>query len=62
MNEKSPFFTASMASLAYFVTFIVLKFFLQDKTVDLIGALAGAVVFWIVIFLVHIVLERKRNE
>lgn len=62
MNEKSPFFTASAASLAYFITFVVLKFFLQDKTVDLLGALAGAVVFWIVIFLVHKILERRKNE
>ncbi|VVB95798.1 Uncharacterised protein [uncultured archaeon] len=62
MNEKSPYFTASVASLAYFVTFIVLKFFLQDKTVDLLGALAGAVVFWIVIFLVHKILERRNIE
>ncbi len=62
MNEKSPFFTASVASLAYFITFIVLKYFLQDKTVDWSGALAGAVVFWIVIFLVHKILERRNNE
>ncbi|NJD75570.1 MAG: hypothetical protein FIB08_00550 [Candidatus Methanoperedens sp.] len=62
MSEKSPFFTASVASLVYFVTFIALKFFLQGKTADLSGALAGAVIFWIVIFLVHKILERRKIE
>lgn len=53
MEKKSPFFTASAAALLYFVIFIVLKYFLQNKVVDLQGAFTGAVVFWIVIFLVH---------
>ncbi len=52
MNKKSPFFTASVASIIYFITFIILKYFLDEK-LDVFAALVGAVIFWIVIFLVH---------
>lgn len=61
MEKKSPFFTASAAALLYFVIFIVLKYFLQNKVVDLQGALSGAVVFWFVIFLVHQVIIRQHG-
>jgi len=53
MEKKSPFFTASAAAVLYFVIFVVLKYLLQDKVIDLQSAFTGAVVFWIVIFLVH---------
>ncbi len=59
MDKKSPFFTASMASIVYFVIFIMLKYFLDHKTVDWQSALLGAVVFWIVIFVVHKFLEKR---
>jgi uncharacterized membrane protein (GlpM family) len=59
MEKKSPFFTASVASIVYFIIFIALKYFLQDRFVDWQGALQGAVVFWIVIFLVHRFLVRR---
>jgi uncharacterized membrane protein (GlpM family) len=59
MEKKSPFFTASIASIVYFVIFIVLKYFLQNKTLDWQNALFGAVVFWIVIFVIHYFLDRR---
>ncbi len=57
MEKNNPFFTASMASFLYFVIFIILKYFLQNKTVDWPGALFGAVIFWVVIFVVHYILN-----
>ncbi len=65
MVKTNPYFTAFAASLIYFVTFIVLKYLLYDKEIDfmkylqqnkemyLLSALIGAVVFWLVIFVVH---------
>ncbi len=58
MNKKSPFFTASVASVVYFITFIILKYLLDEK-LDMVAALIGAVIFWIVIFLVHHFLYNK---
>jgi membrane associated rhomboid family serine protease len=59
MEKNSPFFTATVASVFYFVIFIMLKYFLQNKTVDWQSALFGAVVFWLVIFIVHYFLDRR---
>ncbi len=59
MEKKSPFFTASIASVVYFVIFIVLKYFLQNKTIDWQNALFGAMIFWIVIFVVHYFLDKR---
>jgi uncharacterized membrane protein (GlpM family) len=59
MEKNDPFFTATMASIVYFVIFIVLKYFLQNKTVDWQSALLGAVGLWIVIFVVHHLLNRR---
>ena len=61
MEKKSPFFTASAASVTYFITFIVLKY-LFERIVDWKGALSGAVIFWIVIFLVHQFLLRRTAD
>lgn len=55
----NPFFTASIASVVYFIIFITLKYFLQNRVLDLQGALTGAVVFGIVIFLIHKFLNRR---
>ncbi len=60
MNKKSPFFTASIASLTYFITYLILKYLLDRNKIDPLSALAGAVVFWIVIFLVHQFLNRNQ--
>lgn len=59
MEKKSPFFTASVASIAYFIIFFLLKYLLQDGVADWWGAVQGAVVFWAVIFLVHQFLIRR---
>ncbi|MCX9084016.1 MAG: hypothetical protein OIN87_04355 [Candidatus Methanoperedens sp.] len=62
MVETNPYFTASAASLAYFVIFISLKYFSQNKEIDLKGALIGACIFWLVIFMVHQYLNRKSKN
>jgi hypothetical protein len=62
MDKKSPFFTASAASVIYFIIFILLKYSLQMREIDWQGALQGAIVFWIVIFVVHQLLERRFSD
>jgi uncharacterized membrane protein (GlpM family) len=62
MDKKSPFFTASAASVIYFIIFILLKYFLQMREIDWQGALQGAIVFWIVIFVVHQLLKRRFSD
>ena len=62
MEKTNPYFTASSASISYFVIFIILKYFLHNKELDWKGALIGAVIFWIVIFIVHIFLNRKSDD
>ncbi len=68
MDKKSPFFTASIASIIYFITFILLKYLLpinreaSNINIDWLGALEGAVVFWLVIFVVHQFLKRRYSE
>ena len=62
MDKKSPIITASVASLVYFVIFIMLKYFLQKGTFDWVGALTGMMVFWAVIFVVHLFLKKRYND
>ena len=68
MNYKSPFFTASIASIIYFIIYLLLKYLLPIKretgivNIDWPGALQGAVVFWLVIFVVHQLLNRRYSE
>jgi hypothetical protein len=62
MDKKSPFFTASAASVMYFIIFILLKYLLQMREIDWLGALQGAVIFWIVIFVVHQLLKRRFSD
>lgn len=61
MEKPSPFITATVASIGYFVILIILKYLLekQNKELDLQGALLSTGVFWIVIFLVHYILEKR---
>ncbi|MBE0522389.1 MAG: hypothetical protein IBX39_09025 [Candidatus Methanoperedenaceae archaeon] len=61
MDTKSPYFTASAASVTYFIIYFLLKYLLQN-VLDLEGALLGAVGFWIVIFIVHRLLERRYSD
>jgi len=68
MNKKSPFFTASIASIIYFIVFVLLKYLLPinretgNINIDWLGALQGAVFFWLVIFAVHQLLKRRYSE
>ncbi len=68
IDKKSPFFTASIASIIYFIIFLLLKYLLPIKresgniNIDWLGALQGAIVFWFVIFVVHQFLKRRYSE
>ncbi len=68
MDKKSPFFTASIASVIYFIIFLLLKYLLPIKretsniNIDWLGALQGAIIFWLVIFVVHQFLKRRNLE
>ncbi len=62
MDKKSPFFTASAASIIYFIIFVTLKYLLGEKNVDWKGGLIGAIFFWIVIFLIHQFLKRRYSD
>ena len=62
MEKKSPFYTASVALVAYFVIFLTLKFLMEKQTIDFKGALFGAVIFWVVIFAVHQFLKRRYSD
>ncbi len=62
MPKTNPYFTASGASLIYFITFIILKYFLHNKEWDWEGAFTGALVFWVVIFIIHQLLNRQLNK
>jgi len=59
MVKMNPYFTASAASLAFFVIFITLKYLLENKPVDVLGAILGAGVFWVVMFIVHHFLNKQ---
>ncbi len=58
MMKKSPLYTASVAAVLFFIIYITLKFSLAGF-LDWQGALLGAVVFWIVIFVIHVLLNRQ---
>lgn len=62
MEKTNPYFTASAASLTYFVIFIILKYLLHDKVLDWQGALIGALIFWVVIFIVHQILNKRSDD
>jgi len=62
MEKTNPYYTASSAALSYFVIFLILKYFLHNKEIDWKGAIIGALIFWVVIFIVHIFLNRKSND
>ena len=62
MEKTNPYFTASAASLTYFVTFVILKYFLHDRVLDWRGALIGALIFWVVIFIVHKILNKRSDD
>ncbi|MDJ1422590.1 MAG: hypothetical protein M5U10_11825 [Candidatus Methanoperedens sp.] len=62
MNKKSPFFTAIAASILYFIILILLRYFADHSSIDWQGALLGAIIFWIVIFVVHQFLRKRYSD
>jgi len=62
MEKTNPYFTASAASLTYFVTFIILKYLLVNRVLDWNGALIGSLIFWVVIFIVHQILNKRSDD
>jgi len=60
MQKNSPFFTASVAAVAYFIILVLLQYFMEFK-VDWKGTLPGVAGFWTVIFLVHIFLKKRHG-
>lgn len=59
MYKRTPIITASVASTLYFIIFIMLKYFMQERVVDVKGALIGAISFGVIIFIVHLLLKRR---
>lgn len=59
MEKPSPFLTASVASAGYIIILIILKSLFENKELDWQNTILSAVVFWIVIFLVHYFLNRR---
>jgi len=59
MVKTNPYFTATAASVAFLVIFISLKYLFENKPPGVLDALIGAGAFWVVMFLVHMYLNRK---
>lgn len=70
MNEKSPYFTASVASILYIIILLMLKYFLPSSSIsesidikeEIPNLIFGTIIFWIVIFFVHQVLKRRYSD
>ncbi|VVB85757.1 Uncharacterised protein [uncultured archaeon] len=70
MDKKSPFFTATIASILFLTVLIILKYFLLFPNTsaggelkgELPGAIIGTVIFWLVIFVVHQYLKRRFSD
>lgn len=70
MDKKSPYFTASVASMLYLVILVMLKYFLPSSSMsagmdikgEMPNVIFGAIIFWIVIFFVHQLLERRFSD
>ncbi|MDD5615098.1 MAG: hypothetical protein PHH85_02745 [Candidatus Methanoperedens sp.] len=70
MNKKSPYFTASVASVLYIIILVMLKYFLPSSSMsaginikeELPNLIFGTIIFWIVIFFVHQVLVRRFSD
>ena len=70
MERKSPYFTATVASILFIIILVMLKYLLPSSSmsagIDIIEELPnlifGTIIFWIVIFFVHKVLERRSSD
>lgn len=58
---KKTIQVAFIASISYFMVYIVIKFYLQSAVIDWQGALLGASGFWLFIFVVHHFLSTTKN-
>lgn len=61
MEKSNPFLIASMAFIAFFIVFITLKYLLNNQ-VDIQNALTGAILFWMLVFLVHQLMSWKSAQ
>ena len=59
MKKTGIYLTASIASVTYFIIAVILKYSPHDNILDLKNALIGAVVFWVVFFLLHPFLNKR---
>jgi len=48
---KKTIYVALIASISYFIVYILLKYFLQNEMVDWQNALSGAIIFLFIIYL-----------
>jgi hypothetical protein len=53
MKKTGLYLTASIASVAYFIIAIILRYSPDENILDLRNTLIGAVVFGVVFFLLH---------
>ena len=58
---KKTILVGFIASITYFIIYIMLKLSLQDTIIDWQNAILGALVFWFFIFLVHHYLSRANK-
>ncbi len=59
MRKTGLYLTASIASATYFIIAVILKYSPHDNIPDLGNALIGAVVFWVIFFLLHLFLNKR---
>ncbi|HEY9245771.1 MAG TPA: hypothetical protein VIO11_02885 [Candidatus Methanoperedens sp.] len=62
MTKTNSIFTATVASILYFVIFIMLKYYPQNNNMEWQSALSGALVFWFIIYLVHHFLYKEKQS
>ncbi|MDO8726086.1 MAG: hypothetical protein Q7J35_08465 [Candidatus Methanoperedens sp.] len=59
---KKTIIVAFMASICYFIIYILITYTLKNAAFDWQSALKGAVVFWIFIYLVHFFMNRAERS
>jgi len=59
---RKTVFVAFMASICYFIIYILITYSLQNAAFDWQSALKGALVFWVFIYLVHFFLNRAEQS
>jgi len=59
---KKTVFVALMASICYFIIYLLITYSLTNAALNWQSALKGAVVFWVFIYLVHFFLKRTEHS